>query len=83
MIRNIKSDEMPIPVVNKPWDYEKAQYKRMEDSRLMSEYLTMQKAAFDRVFGRNATKARDLIAMELQSRGIKEIPNIFGNIPVR
>jgi hypothetical protein len=83
MIRDIKSDEMPIPVNITYWDWEKAKYKRMADDKLMAEFLSMQKAAFDTVFGGNATKARQLIAGELQSRGIKEIPNIFGNIPVR
>ena len=55
----------------------------LTNEHLMREYLEMNKASFDRMFGRNAEEARIAIADELIWRGIDEIPNIFGPIPVR
>lgn len=58
-------------------------FERCTDEMLMREYLDMNKAAFDQVFGHNAKRQRASVAGELQRRGIVEIPNIFGAIPVR
>lgn len=50
---------------------------------LVREYLELNSARFDRMFGHNAARCQSEIAKELLTRGIVEIPNIFGPIPVR
>lgn len=50
---------------------------------LVREYLEMARASFDRVFGHHARKAQRQVGTLLISRGVTEIPNIFGAIPVR
>ncbi len=53
------------------------------DARLMAEYLELNKAGFNAIFGHNARREQDVITDELHRRNIHEIPNIFGPIPVR
>ena len=53
------------------------------DEYLVREYLALQKASFDRVFGHNAERQRKIVGSELIRRGITSIPNIFGAIPVK
>ena len=55
----------------------------LPDEVLMREYLEMNKAGFDKVFGANARRRGNEIADELLRRGITEIPNIFSTIKVR
>ena len=50
---------------------------------LCKEYLELNKARFDRMFGHNAEKEQSLVAQELLARGVTHIPNIFGSIEVR
>lgn len=50
---------------------------------LIAEYLAMNKAGFNNVFGGNARAAGNLLAAELLRRGIDSIPNPFGAIPVK
>ena len=49
----------------------------------MREYLELTKAGFNAMFGMNAKREQDVITAELHRRGIVEIPNIFGPIPVK
>lgn len=58
-------------------------YGKWDDKRLMREYLDLNKAGFCRIFGHNAKREQDIVSVELMARGISEIPNIFGAIPVR
>lgn len=53
------------------------------NEHLMSEYSSLVKASFNRLFGRAATEALNQVADVLLKRGITEIPNIFGSIQVR
>ena len=53
------------------------------DEHLMSEYLDLQKHSFSKMFGHNAATAQNEVAEILLARGITEIPNIFGAIPVK
>lgn len=50
--------------------------------RLAREYLQAQGNSLGQMFGHNAKKAMKLLASELLARGVVEIPNIFGPIPV-
>jgi hypothetical protein len=54
----------------------------MSTPSLMKEYLELQKASFG-IFGANAKRAANEIVDELLSRGVTEIPNIFGPIQLR
>jgi len=51
---------------------------RMNNEQLMREYLDMNRASFDRMFGMNAKRRLNACVDELLSRGITEIPSIFG-----
>jgi hypothetical protein len=53
------------------------------DEHLMREYTDLNKASFNKMFGQNAKRVQAEVARELKARGIHEIPNIFGAIPVR
>jgi len=55
----------------------------MSTESLQKEYLEMNKALFGRMFGHNAAAWQEEVAAELHKRGITEIPNPFGAIPVR
>lgn len=55
----------------------------LSDEHLMAEYLDLQKHSFNRMFGHNARKAQDDVAKILLARGVVEIPNIFGAIPIK
>jgi len=70
------------PVSESCWAHDEAFWSRMDDEHLMKEYLQMQKASFNAMFGRNACQARVRIARQLHARGITHIPNIFGSIEV-
>lgn len=72
----------PGPVNETCWAQDEAFWKRMDDQHLMKEYLEMQRASLNRMFGQNACQARVRIARQLQARGITHIPNIFGSIAV-
>ena len=50
---------------------------------LEREYLELNKAGFNDVFGQTARRAQDIVSAELLSRGISQIPNIFGAIQIR
>lgn len=50
--------------------------------RLVNEYRSTTRDCFGAMFGHNAKRFRDLVADELLKRGVTEIPNIFGPIPV-
>jgi hypothetical protein len=66
-------------------DYQqtRAALKTYSDEALTREYFEYQKAGFDSMFGHNAREFFNLIADELISRGITQLPNIFGPIEVR
>ncbi len=53
------------------------------DEHLLREYKEGMRPCFGRMFGRNARKAQNEVAKELLSRGITELPNIFGAIPIK
>ena len=55
----------------------------MSTDSLCREYLEMNKALFGAMFGHNAAAWQERIATELHARGITEIPNPFGAIPIR
>jgi len=57
-------------------------YQYMSDETLAKEYLALQKAALNPMFGRNAKQAANEIVAILHGRGIYEIANMFGPIPV-
>ncbi len=50
---------------------------------LIKEYSDLSRASLDRMFGHNALDARDKVAALLLARGVTEIPNTFGPIPIR
>lgn len=50
---------------------------------LIREYLELNKARFNRIFGHNAARCQTNVATALINRSITQIPNIFGPIPVR
>lgn len=52
------------------------------DEHLMDEYLSLNKARFNDVFGAQAKYMQAKVASMLHARGITEIPNIFGPIQV-
>jgi hypothetical protein len=56
---------------------------RYSDELLMREYLAMNKAGFDRMFGMNARRHGNACADALLARGITHVPNIFGPIEVK
>ncbi len=53
------------------------------DEHLLREYRQGMRHCFDRMFGHNARKAQNEVAAELLSRGITEMPNIFGAIQIK
>lgn len=55
----------------------------MPTESLCREYLEMNKAIFNPMFGHNAAAWQEEVAKELQARGVTEIPNPFGAIPVK
>jgi hypothetical protein len=55
----------------------------MATEALFREYLEMNKAIFNPMFGHNAAAHQEKIAEELNARGVTEIPNPFGAIPIR
>ena len=61
---------------------EQAMIERMDNDCLIREYLDLNKARFG-LFGNNAAMAQTKVAAELIKRGVTQIPNIFGPIPVR
>lgn len=50
---------------------------------LVREYLDLNKARFNPLFGRNAARCQSEVAKTLLARGISEISNIFGPIQIR
>ena len=68
-------------------DYERAAKERRarwSDEVLVREYLDMSRASWPHnPFYSNARREADTIGRELIERGVTEIPNIFGPIPVR
>ena len=61
----------------------KQDHSTQSSDYLIREYLELNKARFDRMFGRNATRCQAVVAHVLITRGITEIPNIFGPIEIR
>jgi hypothetical protein len=53
------------------------------DEDLTREYHELHRACFGEMFGHNAQKDFNLVVDELLARGITELPNIFGPIPVK
>lgn len=51
------------------------------DRHLMDEWLDLRRHGWG-MFGHNADRARAEVTAQLLERGITEIPNIFGAIPV-
>ncbi len=72
----------PGPLDDPRWQSDERMWRTMGDEYLMREFLQMQRAGFNRIFGHNAVQARLRIARELKRRGIYKIPNIFGDIEV-
>ena len=58
-------------------------YANMSTEYLQAEYLELNKARFNSMFGHSAAQAQARVAKALHSRGITHIPNIFGDIEVR
>lgn len=56
---------------------------KASDDDLLADYRQGMKDVFGAMFGHNAAIRQDLIADELLRRGITEIPNMLGPIPVR
>jgi hypothetical protein len=52
------------------------------NDHLITEYFDLMKAGMNPVFGHNARLANNAVADLLISRGITEIPNIFGALKV-
>ena len=53
------------------------------DDMLQRDYLEAQRDSFGNLFGHNARRFGNLVVDEMLSRGLTEIPNIFGAIQVR
>jgi hypothetical protein len=53
------------------------------DEDLQREYHEATKAGFNQLFGHNARAFGNLVVDELRTRGITQLPNIFGPIEVR
>ena len=61
----------------------KHDHSQQSSEFLAKEYLMLNAARFDRMFGHNAARCQAVIADVLIVRGITHIDNIFGPIEVR
>jgi hypothetical protein len=64
-------------------DFDKSIIQRMSDQALCATYLQTNKDSLCRIFGHNARIYGNQVVEELTSRGIKQIPNIFGAIQIK
>jgi uncharacterized protein YycO len=64
-------------------DFDKSILQRMSDQALCATYLQTNKDSLCNIFGHNARIYGNQVVEELTSRGIKQIPNIFGAIQIK
>jgi 3D (Asp-Asp-Asp) domain-containing protein len=64
-------------------DSDKSIIQRMSDQALCATYLQTNKDSLCNIFGHNARIYGNQVVEELTSRGIKQIPNIFGAIQIK
>jgi hypothetical protein len=64
-------------------DFDKSIIQRMSDQALCATYLQTNKDSLCNIFGHNARIYGNQVVEELTSRGIKQIPNIFGAIQIK
>ena len=64
-------------------EFDTSLIKRMTDQDLYAAYIQSNKDSLCRIFGHNASVYGNLVVDELTSRGIKQIPNIFGAIQIK
>lgn len=61
----------------------RAELTASTDDELQRAYLEAQRDGLNHMFGHNARKFGNLVADELLSRGVTQIPNLFGPIEVQ
>lgn len=54
----------------------------LDDSQLVEHWTRVAGGCLDAMFGHTTRKYRNLVTDEMLARGINEVPNIFGPIPV-
>jgi hypothetical protein len=58
-------------------------HDKQSSKHLAREYLELNKARLDRMFGYNAARCQKVIALVLRGRGFTHIDNIFGPIEIQ